>query len=324
MGFGADDFSLLLGEMPNAVRLTLEDLCGHGLITGVTGSGKTTTAKVIAEGLSAQSVPVFAIDTKGDFAGVAQPQAGACGGSAEGGPYVRLWDPQGRSGHRFSLQRRPRSLCAPVLETLNARYVGDAAEIGVLDAVELIKTPKAYAGFLYELITQLQDLPQAGSAARPQLVVLIEEAHLLFRNLRPPERQTLIEALGRLGAAGTAVVFVAPHPDEVPDDLDAVLELRIQHALWAPSEPTLTRLHRHLGSAGPPDSTAMRGRLQRLGVSEALVAAPSLGEGPAQKVQVQRPESRDGPLTPGERRAIVAKTTIVGAAAPRRRRGAGR
>jgi DNA helicase HerA-like ATPase len=44
----------------------------HGLITGATGTGKTVTLQVIAEGLAARGVPVFMADVKGDLAGLSQ------------------------------------------------------------------------------------------------------------------------------------------------------------------------------------------------------------------------------------------------------------
>ena len=45
----------------------------HGLITGATGTGKTVTLQVLAEGFSAAGVPVFAADIKGDLSGIAAP-----------------------------------------------------------------------------------------------------------------------------------------------------------------------------------------------------------------------------------------------------------
>jgi DNA double-strand break repair helicase HerA and related ATPase len=43
----------------------------HGLVTGATGTGKTVTLQVLAEGFSAAGVPVFAADVKGDLSGIA-------------------------------------------------------------------------------------------------------------------------------------------------------------------------------------------------------------------------------------------------------------
>ena len=50
----------------------------HGLIAGATGTGKTVTLQILAEGLSAAGVPVFLSDVKGDLAGLAV--AGSPGG----------------------------------------------------------------------------------------------------------------------------------------------------------------------------------------------------------------------------------------------------
>ena len=44
----------------------------HGLITGASGSGKTISLKVMAEGFSNLGVPVFLVDVKGDLAGTAK------------------------------------------------------------------------------------------------------------------------------------------------------------------------------------------------------------------------------------------------------------
>ncbi|MCB0687623.1 MAG: DUF853 family protein [Saprospiraceae bacterium] len=58
------------------VRLPLKTLNRHGLIAGATGTGKTKTLQVIAEQLSAKSVPVLLMDVKGDLSGIARPSEG--------------------------------------------------------------------------------------------------------------------------------------------------------------------------------------------------------------------------------------------------------
>lgn len=45
----------------------------HGLIAGATGTGKTVTLQIMAEGFAAQGVPVFLSDVKGDLSGLANP-----------------------------------------------------------------------------------------------------------------------------------------------------------------------------------------------------------------------------------------------------------
>ena len=45
----------------------------HGLIAGATGTGKTTTLRVLAENFSSMGVPVFMADIKGDLSGMVKP-----------------------------------------------------------------------------------------------------------------------------------------------------------------------------------------------------------------------------------------------------------
>ncbi|MFD9000773.1 helicase HerA-like domain-containing protein [Streptomyces sp. NPDC059582] len=60
--------------LPDAqVRIPLPMLNRHGLVAGATGTGKTKTLQLIAEQLSAQGVPVFLADVKGDLSGISRP-----------------------------------------------------------------------------------------------------------------------------------------------------------------------------------------------------------------------------------------------------------
>ncbi|MGF0174874.1 helicase HerA-like domain-containing protein [Streptomyces sp. Marseille-Q5077] len=76
-GGPALDLGALLWDgrcLPDAqVRVPLPMLNRHGLVAGATGTGKTKTLQLIAEQLSAQGVPVFLADIKGDLSGVAAP-----------------------------------------------------------------------------------------------------------------------------------------------------------------------------------------------------------------------------------------------------------
>jgi DNA helicase HerA-like ATPase len=68
----ADDGKTIIvgkGEKPEALTLAFGNR--HGLVTGATGTGKTVTLQVLAEGFSRNGVPVFAADIKGDLSGIA-------------------------------------------------------------------------------------------------------------------------------------------------------------------------------------------------------------------------------------------------------------
>ena len=58
------------GETPQSLDLGFANR--HGLIAGATGTGKTVTLQVLAEGFSRQGVPVFLADVKGDLSGLSQ------------------------------------------------------------------------------------------------------------------------------------------------------------------------------------------------------------------------------------------------------------
>ncbi|GAA4705305.1 helicase HerA-like domain-containing protein [Nocardioides conyzicola] len=60
-----------LADVP--IRIPLAMVNRHGLVAGATGTGKTRTLQLLVEQLSAQGVPVFAADIKGDLSGLAQP-----------------------------------------------------------------------------------------------------------------------------------------------------------------------------------------------------------------------------------------------------------
>ena len=65
------DHNIFAGISSDArICLPLSIANRHGLITGATGTGKSTTLKVLAEGFSNAGVPVFLEDVKGDISGM--------------------------------------------------------------------------------------------------------------------------------------------------------------------------------------------------------------------------------------------------------------
>ena len=64
---------IFLGRSVEPEYLELKLANRHGLITGATGTGKTVSLQVLAEGFSDAGVPVFAADIKGDLSGIAEP-----------------------------------------------------------------------------------------------------------------------------------------------------------------------------------------------------------------------------------------------------------
>jgi len=93
-----------------ALKLLTSMANRHGLIAGATGTGKTVTLRVLAEGFSRLGVPVFMADVKGDLGGISAPgvkegkfaerleKLGITDWAGEGFP-VTFWDVLGEQGH---------------------------------------------------------------------------------------------------------------------------------------------------------------------------------------------------------------------------------
>ena len=106
----SDQTGIFIGKGENPVELLLSLTNRHGLIAGATGTGKTVTLQILAEGLSNAGVPVFAADVKGDLSGVAlagteKPFLAERAQKIGLDPYVLephptiFWDVFGKQGH---------------------------------------------------------------------------------------------------------------------------------------------------------------------------------------------------------------------------------
>jgi DNA double-strand break repair helicase HerA and related ATPase len=120
---------ILLGKGDQLVYLIAKYGNRHGNVAGATGTGKTVSLMVMAEGFSRLGVPVFMADVKGDVAGLAMPgtgdekiqqrvkQIGVSDYAPEACPVV-FWDLYGKSGHpvRTTVSEMGPSLLARILE----------------------------------------------------------------------------------------------------------------------------------------------------------------------------------------------------------------
>jgi hypothetical protein len=129
----SDNPGVYLGG-PTPQYLLLNRANRHGLITGATGTGKTVSLQVLAEGFSRAGVPVFAADIKGDLSGLSQPGSakpfitervkalGLADFGYQGSPAV-YWDIFGKSGHplRTTISEMGPLLLARLLDLTDAQ-----------------------------------------------------------------------------------------------------------------------------------------------------------------------------------------------------------
>jgi DNA helicase HerA-like ATPase len=131
--------NILIGKGEVPVWLLGRYANRHGLVAGATGTGKSVSLMVMAEGFSRLGVPVFMADVKGDIAGLAVPgatnekiaarvaQVGVTGYANEASPVV-FWDLYGQLGHPV------RTTVSEVGPTLMARMLElNDTQSGVLD-----------------------------------------------------------------------------------------------------------------------------------------------------------------------------------------------
>jgi hypothetical protein len=102
--------AVYLGTSTGPEYLALEYANRHGMVTGATGTGKTVSLQIMAEGFSRAGVPVFCADVKGDLSGIAMAgeskdflekraiDIGFVDYTYESTPTI-FWDLFGRQGH---------------------------------------------------------------------------------------------------------------------------------------------------------------------------------------------------------------------------------
>jgi len=168
----------------------------HGIVTGATGTGKTVTLQILAEGLSRIGVPVFLADVKGDLAGLSQPiephpkiderlqKIGIEDFSPTAWPVV-FWDIFGHSGHpvRTTVSEMGPLLLANLLElndtqegVLNIAFrIADEQGLLLLDLEDLRALLRFVAENAKEFSVQYGNISAASVAAIQRRLLVLDE-----------------------------------------------------------------------------------------------------------------------------------------------------
>ncbi len=223
--FQGDKIWMGVGDVP--VNLLLNQANRHGLIAGASGTGKTVTLKVMAEGFSKAGVPVFMADVKGDVTGMAQAgedsdnikkrveKFGLEGFTLEGCP-CRFWDMLGGQGY-----------------------------VNILNAAKLIQSPQIYAMFLLWMLSELFDtLPEAGDLDKPKFGFFFDEAHLLFNNMPDELLDKIVQVVKLIRSKGVGVYFITQSPSSIPDEVLAQLSCPLSVADCHAASRSLSALPR--------------------------------------------------------------------------------
>lgn len=258
VGGGGVDYSVKQG-------LTLKYANRHGLIAGATGTGKTVTLQILAEGFSNAGVPVILTDVKGDLPGLAKPGSEthklhqAFSSRAQGIGFdrfsyhacpVTFWDLFGEQGHpvRTTVAEMGPLLLARLLELSEAQEgilniafrMSDSEGLPLLDLKDL----QAMLVWLGENRGQLSlrygnvSIASIGPIQRRLLVLENQGGDKLFG-----EPALALSDLMRCDAHGKGMVNIL-----AADKLMAAPQLYATFLLWLLSE-----LFEELPEVGDPD-----------------------------------------------------------------------
>jgi DNA helicase HerA-like ATPase len=197
-----------------------------------------------------------------------------------------------------------------LLQTVDGRGV-----VNVLAADKLMNNPRLYACFLLWLLSELYEhLPEVGDPEKPKLVFFFDEAHLLFTDA-PQALLEKVELVVRLiRSKGVGVYFVTQNPIDIPDKVLGQLGNRIQHALRAFTPRDQRAVKTTADTMRPNPKLDIEKVILELSVGEALVSLldEKGSPGVTQRAWIHAPGSRIGPITPEERRALMAKSIVAG------------
>jgi uncharacterized protein len=187
--------------------------------------------------------------------------------------------------------------------------------INILAADKLLNAPRLYATFLLWMLSELfENLPEVGDLDKPKLVFFFDEAHLLF-NEAPAALLQRIELVVRLvRSKGVGVYFVTQNPLDIPDSVLAQLGNRVQHALRAftPRDQKAVKAAAQTMRQNP--NINIETAITELAVGEALVSfLDEKGRpGVTERVYVLPPGSQIGPISPEQRKALMAGSIVAG------------
>jgi uncharacterized protein len=245
------------GEQPAWLTLGLANR--HGLVTGATGTGKTVSLQVMAEGFARAGVPVFAADIKGDLSGISEvgepkdiivKRAGEMGLSFQPDRFSTIfWDVFGEQGHpvRATVSEMGPLLLSRMMDlndvqegVLNIAFkVADEQGLLLLDMKNLRAILSFIAEHANELTTQYGNVSkQTVGTIQRQLLVLENQGGARFFG----EPALALKDFMRTDSDGRGMVNIL-----VADKLMQSPQLYATFLLWMLSE-----LFEQLPEAGDP------------------------------------------------------------------------
>lgn len=201
------------------------------------------------------------------------------------------------------------------LEDLLLTDLNGRGAINILAADGLMQKPRTYATLLLWLLSELfEQLPEAGDPDRPRLVLMFDEAHLLFADMPPVLLEKVEQVVRLIRSKGVGVYFITQNPADLPATVLAQLGNRVQHALRAFTPADHKAVRAAARTFRPNPAWNAEDVIVALGTGEALVSFLDARGAPAvvERALVLPPEGRVGPISEAERQAVLTASRLAG------------
>jgi len=186
--------------------------------------------------------------------------------------------------------------------------------INILRLTDIQDKPKLFSTFMLSLLAEIYEtFPEQGDADQPELVLFIDEAHLIFKNASKALLEQLESIVKLIRSKGIGLYFVTQNPTDVPEGILSQLGLKIQHALRAFTAKDRKAIKLTAQNYPETDFYDTAEVLTSLGIGEALVSA--LDEKgrptPLAATLLRAPMSRMDILTKAELKTLINDSDLV-------------
>ena len=186
--------------------------------------------------------------------------------------------------------------------------------INIIRLTDIQDKPKLFSTFMLSLLAEIYStFPEQGDSGRPELIMFIDEAHLIFNEASDALLNQIESIVKLIRSKGVGLYFVTQNPTDVPEAVLGQLGLKVQHALRAFTAKDRKAIK--LTAQNYPDTEYYDTAevLTSLGIGEALVSA--LNEKgkptPLASTMMRAPMSRMDILTEAELGALLAQSQLA-------------
>jgi uncharacterized protein len=174
--------------------------------------------------------------------------------------------------------------------------------------------PKLFSTFMLNLLAEIYNtMPEKGDVDQPELVVFIDEAHLIFNEASDALLDQIETIIKLIRSKGIGVYFITQNPTDIPKGVLAQLGLKIQHALRAFTANDRQAIKQTAENYPISEFYKTDEIITSLGIGEALVTALNEKGIPTPLVacMMRAPESRMDILTEKEISTINSNSKLV-------------